>query len=236
MVHGIPPQKCSNMSATRKETKITPAYQLHGHTLDNVNSTKYLGVNSQSDLKLDGHIDSICNRANKTLGFLRRNLKIGNKKAKETAYKTLVRPILEYAAPVWDPHEKEEIQQIEKIQHRAARWVSHKFRQSSSVDIMIQDLKWPSLEQRRRKARLETFFKYHTGDITINSKYKPKPSSRRLSRRQNNSKSYDIPSCRTKYRQMTFFPRTIPDWNHLPEEVVAAQTLGSFKSRLAATM
>ena len=228
------PQKCSNMSASKKDLKLNAAYTLHGHTLENVKSTKYLGVNIQNDLKWDGHIDSICNKANRTLGFLRRNLKIGNKKTKETAYKTLVRPLLEYAAPVWDPSDKDEIQQIEKVQQRAARWVSHRFRHTSSVDTMIQDLKWPSLQQRRKKARLETFYKYHSGLITINSKYKPKPSSRRLSRRQNNSQNYNVPSCRTKYRQMTFFPRTIPEWNHLPEDVVAAKTLDSFKSRLAA--
>jgi len=46
---------------------------------------------------------------NEILGFLRRNLKIHNKKVKEQAYKTLVRPHLEYAAAVWDPHQKEDI-------------------------------------------------------------------------------------------------------------------------------
>ena len=45
------------------------------------------------------------------LGFHTRNLQIGNKKTKEKTYKSLVRPILEYAVPVWDPYLNEEIQQ-----------------------------------------------------------------------------------------------------------------------------
>ena len=52
------------------------------------------------------------------------------------------------------------------------------------------------------------------------------------SRRKNNTCSYNIPSCRTQYRQMSFFPRSIPDWNGLPQEVVTAESQDCFKSRL----
>ena len=49
-------------------------------------------------MKWGTHINTITNKANTALGFLRRNLKIGKKKTKETVYKALVRPTLEYAA------------------------------------------------------------------------------------------------------------------------------------------
>ena len=230
------PQKCSTISASRKSTKSIPSYTLHGHTIENVDSTKYLGVTIQENLSWNGHISSMCKKANKTLGFLRRNLKIGNKKMKETAYKTLVRPILEYASPVWDPHQADDIDSIDKIQRRAARWVNNRFRRTSCVDKMLQDLKWPSLKIRRKKARLEMFYKFHNKLVTINSKYCPKPSTQRLGRRRNNTCAYNIPQTRTLYRQSTFFPRTIPDWNHLPEEVASASSLDLFKSRLAALL
>ena len=58
----------------------------------------------------------------KTLGFLRRNLAFAPRSTKEVAYKTLVRPKLEYAAPIWSPHSKLQINQIEKVQRTAARW------------------------------------------------------------------------------------------------------------------
>ena len=66
-----------------------------GHDTENVITTKYLGVNIQYSKNWTAHINTITNKANKTLGFLRRNLKTGNKKTKETAYKALVRPSLE---------------------------------------------------------------------------------------------------------------------------------------------
>ena len=58
----------------------------------------------------------------KTLGFLRRNLAFAPRSTKEVAYKTLVRPKLEYAAPIWSPHSKLQINQIEKVQRTAAHW------------------------------------------------------------------------------------------------------------------
>ena len=46
----------------------------------------------------DKHIiNSVTAKANSTLGFVRRNIKISNPVVKERAYKTLVRPVLEYA-------------------------------------------------------------------------------------------------------------------------------------------
>ena len=60
-------------------------------------------------------------KANKTLNFLRRNLRTCSAKSKERAYKALVRPIVEYSATVWDPYVAKNIQKVEMIERRAAR-------------------------------------------------------------------------------------------------------------------
>jgi hypothetical protein len=61
-------------------------------------------------------------KVSKTLGFLRRNLGRCTTKTKATAYTTLVRPVLEYAFPVWDPHHITTTRDIEQVQRRAARF------------------------------------------------------------------------------------------------------------------
>ena len=43
------------------------------------------------------------------MGFLRRNLALAPRHTKKVAYKTLVRPQLEYAAPIWHPYNETEI-------------------------------------------------------------------------------------------------------------------------------
>ena len=55
------------------------------------------------------HVSEISCKATKTLGFLRRNLALAPRHTKEVAYKTLVRPQLEYAAPIWYPYNETEI-------------------------------------------------------------------------------------------------------------------------------
>ena len=52
-------------------------------------------------------ICSVVKKANSSIGFLRRNLQIRQKDIKANAYKTLVRPQIEYASTIWDPFTQE---------------------------------------------------------------------------------------------------------------------------------
>ena len=98
------PGKCQVIHVTWSRSPLPTSYTLHGQTLEVVSSAKYLGVDIASDLSWKPHITRITNTANKSLGFLRRNLKAKNPELRERAYKAIVRSQLEYAAPVWDPH------------------------------------------------------------------------------------------------------------------------------------
>ncbi len=89
---------------------------------------------------MDKHIDNMTAKANQCLGFLRRNLKITSEKVKSHAYKALVRPKLEYCSTIWDPHQKQQINQIEKVQRRAARFTCNRYHNTSSVTNMMTHL------------------------------------------------------------------------------------------------
>ena len=78
-----------------------------------------------NDLDWSHHINSITTRANKTIGLLRLNLKSCSPYIKNITYKTLVRPQLEYRSPIWDPYEKGHVLLLEKVQRRAARFVTN---------------------------------------------------------------------------------------------------------------
>eukprot|EP00745_Piridium_sociabile_P045807 TRINITY_DN9988_c0_g1_i5.p1 TRINITY_DN9988_c0_g1~~TRINITY_DN9988_c0_g1_i5.p1 ORF type:complete len:555 (+),score=115.26 TRINITY_DN9988_c0_g1_i5:397-2061(+) len=163
------PDKCEVLSVSRRKTPAPRSYSLHGHTLKQVPSSKYLGVTLQCDGKFDAHVNNITTKANQTLGFLRRNLKIGSIHAKSLAYKALVRPLLEYASTVWDPGTKKEITKLEKVQRRAARFTLHRYHNTSSVDEMLHHLQWPTLEDRRKKARLSMMFKITNSLASVTS-------------------------------------------------------------------
>ena len=123
------------------------------------------------------HITNVCNKANKTLGFLRCNIKTTNERLKNVAYKAFVQPVLEYASPVWDPFIANNINALENVQRRAARWVKQDYRRSACVDTMRQQLHWPTLEKWRKQAHLTTFYKFHQGLIHIESRHCPSKSN-----------------------------------------------------------
>ena len=98
------PVKCNMMQLTRKRNKkIHASYILEGTDLENVESIKYLGVTITSDLRWNAHVSNVCTKANRTFGFLRRNLYSCPQEVKEAAYKAMVRPVLDYGSSVWDP-------------------------------------------------------------------------------------------------------------------------------------
>ena len=94
-----------------------------------------------------------------TLGFLKLNIRVHNKDLKSTAYKTLVRPQLEYASTVWSPHTDLDINKLESVQRRAARWVTCDYQYTSSMSTMFQDLNWCTLDQRRMDSQLVLLYK-----------------------------------------------------------------------------
>jgi hypothetical protein len=88
---------CHQNSTKNKQVRQT-SYKLHGHTLDNEEASKYLGVAININLSWDRHIDNIVGKGNKTLGFIRRILKDCTKHVKAAAHTAIVRPVVEYAS------------------------------------------------------------------------------------------------------------------------------------------
>ena len=104
----VPPPPPGRVTRHLPSNQIHFNYSLHQQTLEQVRSAKYLGLTITDDLEWGQHISEISCKATKTLGFLRRNLALAPRHTKEVAYKTLVRPQLEYAAPIWHPYNETE--------------------------------------------------------------------------------------------------------------------------------
>ena len=60
----------------------------------------------------------------------------------------MVCPILEYCSTVWDPHLLKDNNKLEKVQRRAARWITSNYNWSSSVTSMLELLQWHTLTTR----------------------------------------------------------------------------------------
>jgi hypothetical protein len=192
----------------------------------------YLGVDIGNNLSWNQHIQRVSGTANRTLGFVKRNIRTKNKEIRETAYKALVRPQVEYASPVWSPYTQKNIDKLEMVQRRAARWTQNNYSTYASVTEMITNLGWRSLQDRRSDARLCLFFKNFHGRVAV-----PLPSfvrhPMRIPRHSHDLYMSQIPT-RTDYYKFSFFPLAIVQWNRLPSEVALLPTLPRFRLAVSA--
>ena len=112
--------KCESMRLTHTRDKSITQYMLD-KPLKDVKSLKDLGVTISKDLSWDNHISISVNKPNNLLGLIKRSVGTTNVNVFSTLYLSLVRPILEYAVPVWCPYLVKDIRALESIQRRASR-------------------------------------------------------------------------------------------------------------------
>ena len=217
--------KCEVMRVTRKHSPLLAQYCLNDTPLNIVTSYKYLGIHLDSKLTLNTQVTEVTKKAMNMLYFIHRNLKKSTPLVRERSYNIFVKPILEYAAAAWDPFTLSANKSIERVQRKAIRIVTHNFDYSKSTDELLIDRNWTSLELRRKIARLTTLHKCKSGYPglqSINSVLQePHYSSSRL---DNNFKIREI-RARTDQFKNSFLPRTIRDWNILPNNVFGSDVL-----------
>jgi len=222
------PNKCVHLRITNKKTFLNYSYTIYNQQLQQVSSAKYLGVTIDSHLNWKDHIDEISAKANSAKAFLRRNIYQCPKSIKSNCYKTFVRPILEYAAPVWSPFQHCQIYQIERIQRSMARFTLNDYSQCSSVTNMMNHLSWPTLESRRTFLKLLLFYKIEKKLVETSINLIPLTTITR-----GHPHRYSIPSANIDTYLNSFVPSTIKLWNNLPEPLVASNNFHEYKEHLS---
>ena len=205
-----------------------------GHTLQAVDHYPYLGVSLSENLNWKPHILNITNKANSTLGFVKRNLCHCPQKVKEPAYKSLVRPRLEYGCIFWDPY-RASISEIMAWTGpaRAVRFVTRTYtREEGCVTNALKLLNWPILEKKRQVAKLTLMYKCVTNQAAIDIPCYVHHQSSLKTRASHPLKFIPLqPSCDTyKY---SFWPRTIIDWNSLSPEYLTLNSTPKCKATVS---
>ena len=151
---------------------------------------------------------------------LRRNLYACSQEVKEAAYKGLVRPVLEYSGSVWDPSGVGLQNELEKVQNRAARFVTGNYNfETGSMTGILEHLKWESFKKRRRDSILTLLCKGLKGKASI-----PTDDLITLVRRCRNdhSMAYQVPIVNTDNYKCSFSPQTIRDLNALLDSLISS--------------
>ena len=236
------PDKCEVISVTLKKKPVLTNYVIHSEVLRRVNCAKYLGVTIDSRLSFNSHVDNICKKGNQLRAFVHRNTKGCPRPIQSQAYSTIVRPALEYASVVWDPHTAKNINKLQKVQRRAARGVmndwtrpnasepQHQRPTKGSPTIMQTQLGWDTLQERRAKAKVKTLYKIVNNLLDV-------PIPPEFSRHSRNTRGHDlrfiIPTPRVQCFKFSFFPSAMVLWNRLPPQCVCAPFVETLSNHLA---
>ena len=167
-------KKCKTRTVKKSNKNIIEKdYQLISQQLEKVYVYKYLGVLLDSKLNWKEHMVNLHNKAIKRLHFLKRNMYEATESTKKNVYQTMIRPILEYACVVWDPHVQGTCLSLERIQRQAIRFITNKYKFDECVSISeeMNRLEIPTLQNRRTKSRLIHFYKIMKGYVKIENLY-----------------------------------------------------------------
>ena len=143
-------------------------------------------------------------------------------------FTSLVRPHLEFANVVWAPRFVKDKNLIEAVQRRATRMIPEL--KNFTYEDRLKSIDLPSLEFRRRRGDMIEVYKY------LHKIYETKDKILPLDRSGINTRGHSLKlskrGCRLDVRKNFFSFRVVNPWNALPEEVVSAPSLNSFKARL----
>ena len=218
--------KCKCMRITRSKVNGQCSYSINSLPLEQVVTHKHLGVTFSSDLSWKYHVLAIAAKANRILGLLKRTFGRCSE-AIITGYKTMVRPIIEYACPVWNPHQAYLSDKLERIQRNVSRWIL-----GGPIDYTerLQCLGWMELKSRREYLSIIQLLKFINGFSRV--KLDNYLSFSRASTRSRNSRKIWKPFSRTNILKFSFWHRYIDKWNSLPDSLICADSLSKFKKGL----
>ena len=145
------------------------------------------------------------------------------------AYTTYIRPTVEYASPVWDPHTKRNTNKIKMVQRRCARYATGNFDCTSSVTSLLNCLSWPTLEERWRQYRLAVMYSILDNQVDIHwQSFLTKTSSCT----RGHSWRLFVPFCKNHVYASSFFPCISKDWNNIAFDPADAPSLDTFIRKL----
>ena len=231
------PDKCRVMHLGRplpyneyQYTMTTTGRVFHLEYTDN---EKDIGVIIDSKLEFDKHISFKIKKANSIMAVIRRSFIMLNESNFVPLYKALVRSHLDYASCIWSPHKQKYKDEIENVQRRATKQINR-----------LKDLPYP---ERLKRLNLPTLaYRRIRGDMIEMYKLLHNRYDIATSKFIKLHREYNVQSERTRghiwkvhkernninVRNESFPHRCVQMWNCLPEQVVSAASVLSFKNRL----
>lgn len=209
-----------------RNMRAHPDFVFKGEVITRVDTLRLLGVNFSSDLSWTEHLSKIRSSCNKKLGVILRCKSLLPDDSILPLFNSCIRPVMEYACPLFAGAPKSHIAPLQHIQNRAVRAAT-----SGNTKAKTPQL----IQERFDVASMSVFYKYLYNPPSeelsklVPDKAKPLRSTRRSTARQD---YLEQGTPRQEYLKTSFARRSVATWNRLPAEVIPKNpSLDAFKRR-----
>ena len=189
-------------------------------------NVKLLGVNIDSEFKLNDHVSNIYKKACRKLTALQRLTKILTLQQRKTFMKSFIDSQFNYCPLIWMQHTRSLNNKINKLQERSLRIVYEDY--TSSFDNLLKKYKNKTIHQKNieklaiqmYKIKNNTAPKFFTDLFTVNNNY--------YSLRRNPDFLLSRPKTVSKGTEAIRYsgPKI---WHDLPEDIKLTESLSEFK-------
>ena len=210
-----------------------PSLTINNFPIEQVSSTKSLGVIIDENLSWNTHIKTVCKKISSTLGLIKRIRDFVPFYTLLNIFNGLVKPQFDYCSLVWDCCSTGLAEKLQKLQNRAARILLSAPYDSSATDLFSR-LHWKNLRNQRLFAKAVMMFKILNGQTPdyLSNKFIFRNDTT-CYRLRNSDMRLALPQPRTHYVRKSFSYSGAALWNSLPTDIRVSKTLGEFKMKLS---
>ena len=199
-----------------------PVYRIGETILPRKTNTTDLGVIISDDIKFHHQTQKACKDATRNINLIKRTFLSRSPTFLSNMLKTYVRPKLEYCVQVWNPVYIGDSTMMEKVQNRLTKMLPRGRQlipEERNARLKITDHK-----TRRLRGDLIHVYEMYDAENLF-----PRASNNRT---RGHSKKLKVQSVNLNLRKHSFTIRYIETWNSLPEDIVNAENLNIFKSKI----
>ena len=224
------PDKCVSMTVSNKRSFPPQNQYSMGQTPLQVSECeKDIGIYIDNKLQFDNHVENMVFKANRILAVVRNTFNYLDQNTFRYIFKGLVRPHLEYAAPVWSPHSIYQKDLIENVQRRATKLIPGL--NNLSYPERLKKLKLPTLAYRRARGDMIQVFKM-TSKMGGYDKSLPNLLTPNDNELRGHSQKLFTHGSNKDVRKYFFSNRIVKIWNSLPEWVISSADVYKFENNL----
>ena len=202
---------------------------LNSSALTSVSMIRDLGVTVSDNGCVSQQCLNVTAKARRLTGVMLRTFTSHRRKVIVPLFKSIIRPLVEYATPVWNPCLKKDIAEIEQVQRKVTKYI--RGIGQLSYEDRLHSLDLPKLETRRTYFDLLELYKIIHNLTRSQCRNLISLSELRTRGYQCKLKA-SLPPARLQVRRHFLLERALPQWNALPAEIVQQANLHCFKACL----